>query len=323
MHSGARMAAARRPSPVRSAPADLLEYPDWAEVNVNIYDIAPEGAASTIRTLNSVAFFSLSLGLFHAGVQVSDVEHGYGWRRSGSGVYSCRPRGAPGAAFRRSIASGRTPLGRGEREAILSSLAAEWHGASYDALSRNCVHFCEELCARLLVLAPPAWVGGLAKSLAPCVADGTAERPSSPRTKGPPHSTRRAGWDRSAARLRGGGDASDGPVRRVASFPRRTCSPIARELDAQLQLERARSAALERQVEAYREGCSSPVSIAASAASCARDRVAQDGDDELPRDDKGQGATFATGCRSSSRASKPKPFGLFEFLMCSTPMTVD
>ena len=321
MHSGARISAARRPSPMHSAPADLVEPPDWAEVSVNVYDIAPEGAASTVRALNSVALFSLSLGLFHAGVQVSDVEHGYGWRRAGSGVYSCRPRGAPGAAFRRSVASGRTPLGRGEREAILRALAAEWHGASYDAFSRNCVHFCEELCARLLVKPPPAWCNLLATSLAPCLADAPAERPGpSPRAERSPRPARRAGSEGASTARRRAGDAR---VRRAASFPSRyraVSGAAARELDAQLQRERARSAALAREVEAYREGAPSPVRVAASGARGARDS----GDDEPARGDDDQaGAAFATGCRSASRASKPRPLGLFEFLMCSAPTTVD
>ncbi|KAJ8442036.1 hypothetical protein Cgig2_007874 [Carnegiea gigantea] len=45
---------------------------------------------------------------------------------------------------------------------ILRELSREWPRFTYDLLSRNCNHFCDELCERLGVLKIPGWVNRFA-----------------------------------------------------------------------------------------------------------------------------------------------------------------
>ncbi|KAH7557684.1 hypothetical protein JRO89_XS11G0201100 [Xanthoceras sorbifolium] len=47
---------------------------------------------------------------------------------------------------------------------ILRELSREWPGSSYDLLSRNCNHFCDELCERLGVPKLPGWVNRFANA---------------------------------------------------------------------------------------------------------------------------------------------------------------
>ena len=49
----------------------------------------------------------------------------------------------------------------------------EWPGVGYDMLKRNCVHFCDELCARLHVAPLPRWINRFARGGA-LVSDGAA-----------------------------------------------------------------------------------------------------------------------------------------------------
>jgi hypothetical protein len=46
---------------------------------------------------------------------------------------------------------------------VLESLKADWPGASYDLLTRNCCHFCEDMAARLGVGPVPGWLNRFAQ----------------------------------------------------------------------------------------------------------------------------------------------------------------
>ncbi|KAE8719722.1 putative receptor-like protein kinase [Hibiscus syriacus] len=47
---------------------------------------------------------------------------------------------------------------------ILQELSREWPGSSYDLLSKNCNHFCDEFCERLGVQKLPGWVNRFANA---------------------------------------------------------------------------------------------------------------------------------------------------------------
>lgn len=81
--------------------------------------------------------------------QVYDQEWSFGFCDIGTGVFSCAPKSNPMYTYRETVPLGRTMLAKYRVNQIVRELGSEWKGTSYDLLSRNCNHFCEELCIRL------------------------------------------------------------------------------------------------------------------------------------------------------------------------------
>jgi hypothetical protein len=91
-------------------------------------------------------------------------EHG----KPKTGVIKHEPKQRPSMVFRESVALGQTLLSSAEVDKQLSLLARDWCSSSYDVLSRNCVHFSEQLAKELQTTEPfPSWVNDLARSLSP------------------------------------------------------------------------------------------------------------------------------------------------------------
>ncbi|CAL5051429.1 unnamed protein product [Urochloa decumbens] len=124
-------------------------------VYLNVYDVTPA---------NGYARW-LGLGVYHSGVQVHGVEYAYGAHDgASSGIFEVVPRRCPGYAFRESVLVGATELTRAEVRAVMAELAAEFPGDAYNLVSRNCNHFCDAACRRLVARARiPRWVNRLAK----------------------------------------------------------------------------------------------------------------------------------------------------------------
>lgn len=59
-------------------------------------------------------------------------------------------------SYRETVPLGSTTLTKVRIDKIIQELSNEWVGTSYDLLSRNCNHFCEELCSRLGVQKVPS-----------------------------------------------------------------------------------------------------------------------------------------------------------------------
>ncbi|KAL7108350.1 hypothetical protein ACP275_06G107100 [Erythranthe tilingii] len=64
--------------------------------------------------------------------------------------------------YRESIKLGQTSFSIFKVNQILRELSREWPGHSYDLLSKNCNHFCDEFCERLGVPKLPGWVNRFA-----------------------------------------------------------------------------------------------------------------------------------------------------------------
>uniref|UniRef100_A0ACD6A5R5 Uncharacterized protein n=1 Tax=Avena sativa TaxID=4498 RepID=A0ACD6A5R5_AVESA len=124
-------------------------------VFLNVYDVTPA---------NGYARW-LGLGVYHSGVQVHGVEYAYGAHEgNGSGIFEVSPRRCPGYAFREAVLVGSTELTRAEVRALMADLAADFPGDAYNLVSRNCNHFCDAACRRLVARARiPRWVNRLAK----------------------------------------------------------------------------------------------------------------------------------------------------------------
>ncbi|KAL2925455.1 hypothetical protein RDABS01_001346 [Bienertia sinuspersici] len=123
-------------------------------VYLNVYDLTP---------INGYAYW-LGLGVYHSGVQVHGVEYAFGAHdHATTGVFEVEPKQCPGFTFRKSILVGRTDLGSKEIHALIEILSKEYFGNTYHLISKNCNHFCNDLCIRLTGKPIPKWVNRLAR----------------------------------------------------------------------------------------------------------------------------------------------------------------
>lgn len=139
------------------------------EVILHIYDVTNSGSDKTNNTIvqiNKIFKDGIGLGgIFHSAVQVhGDEEWSFGFCEQGSGVFSCPPSKNPMYTYRERMVLGKTNCPMFEVNQILRELSREWPGNSYDLLSRNCNHFCDELCERLGVPKLPGWVNRFANA---------------------------------------------------------------------------------------------------------------------------------------------------------------
>lgn len=92
------------------------------------------------------------------------MEYAYGAHDGpSSGIFEVVPRRCPGYTFRESVLVGTTDLTRAEVRALMAELAADFPGDAYNLVSRNCNHFCDAACRRLVRARIPRWVNRLAK----------------------------------------------------------------------------------------------------------------------------------------------------------------
>eukprot|EP00250_Pteridium_aquilinum_P005583 c15655_g1_i1 orf=38-769(-) len=137
------------------------------EVFLHVYDVTNSASAKTntaIVQLNRLLRDGIGLGgIFHSAVEIYDNEEwSFGYCETGSGVFSSPSRTNPMYSYRESISLGRTSLSRHKVTQTLLEMGVQWPGYSYDLLSRNCNHFCDEFCERLGVQRFPAWVNRFA-----------------------------------------------------------------------------------------------------------------------------------------------------------------
>ncbi|XP_044959447.1 uncharacterized protein LOC123410568 [Hordeum vulgare subsp. vulgare] len=142
------------------------------DVVAHVYDVAcsgPDGnggGGATVLHINRIFKDAIGLGgIFHTAIQVyGDEEWSFGYCENGSGVFSCPPGKNPMYTFRESIVLGKTSCSLLMVNRIARDLSREWPGASYELLSRNCNHFCNEFCDKLGVPKLPGWVNRFANA---------------------------------------------------------------------------------------------------------------------------------------------------------------
>ncbi|XP_039057223.1 deSI-like protein At4g17486 [Hibiscus syriacus] len=123
-------------------------------VYLNVYDLTP---------INGYAYW-LGLGIYHSGVQVHGVEYGFGaHERSATGIFEVEPKQCPGFTFRKSILIGRTDLGPKDVRSFMEKLARDYSGNTYHLITKNCNHFCNDVCIQLTGKTIPRWVNRLAR----------------------------------------------------------------------------------------------------------------------------------------------------------------
>lgn len=123
-------------------------------VYLNVYDLTP---------INGYAYW-FGLGVYHSGVEVHGIEYAYGAHEYPStGIFEGEPKQCEGFTFRKSILIGKTDLGPLEVRATMEELSEIYKGSSYNLITKNCNHFCDEICIKLTGNPIPSWVNRLAR----------------------------------------------------------------------------------------------------------------------------------------------------------------
>ncbi|PWA45319.1 hypothetical protein CTI12_AA515170 [Artemisia annua] len=131
-------------------------------VYLNVYDLT---------SINGYAYW-LGLGVYHSGLQVHGVEYAFGsHERTSTGICEGEPKQCDGFRFRKQILIGWTEMNKKEVRKVIEELADEYKGISYNLITKNCNHFCNDVCVRLTGNTIPRWVNRLARigSLCNCI----------------------------------------------------------------------------------------------------------------------------------------------------------
>ncbi|XP_010537890.1 PREDICTED: deSI-like protein At4g17486 isoform X2 [Tarenaya hassleriana] len=123
-------------------------------VYLNVYDLTP---------INGYAYW-LGLGVYHSGVEVHGIEYAFGAHEyPTTGIFEGEPKQCEGFTFRKSILIGKTDMEQREVRAVMEDLADSYKGNSYNLITKNCNHFCDEACIKLTGNPIPSWVNRLAR----------------------------------------------------------------------------------------------------------------------------------------------------------------
>ncbi|CAN8273286.1 unnamed protein product [Cochlearia groenlandica] len=123
-------------------------------VLLNVYDLTP---------MNVYGYW-LGIGVYHSGLEVHGVEYGYGaHEQPTSGIFEVEPKKCPGFTFRKSILVGETEMSAKEVRIFMEELAGEFQGNKYHLITKNCNHFCNQVCLKLTQKSIPSWVNRLAR----------------------------------------------------------------------------------------------------------------------------------------------------------------
>ncbi|XP_076920523.1 deSI-like protein At4g17486 [Bidens hawaiensis] len=123
-------------------------------VYLNVYDLT---------SMNGYAYW-LGLGVYHSGVQVHGVEYAFGCHeQSTTGIYEGEPKQCEGFTFRKQILIGWTEKKLTQVRRIMEDLAEDYKGISYNLITKNCNHFCKDVCIRLTGNSIPNWINRLAR----------------------------------------------------------------------------------------------------------------------------------------------------------------
>ena len=95
---------------------------------------------------------------------VHGIEYAFGAHEYPStGIFEGEPKQCEGFTFRKSILIGKTDLGPLEVRATMDQLADKYKGSSYNLITNNCNHFCDDTCMKLTGNPIPSWVNRLAR----------------------------------------------------------------------------------------------------------------------------------------------------------------
>lgn len=135
-------------------------------VFVHVYDVSQENFIKKLNrwTANKKSWVKLG-GIFHAGVEVFNLEWSYGATCTDTavGVACNEPKQHPQHRYRQTVFLGYTMLTNEDVAELLGQFIEEYPGDDYDLFRRNCCHFADEMCAKLGVGSIPGWIHRFAK----------------------------------------------------------------------------------------------------------------------------------------------------------------
>ncbi|PWZ56269.1 hypothetical protein Zm00014a_016204 [Zea mays] len=135
------------------------QSPDDTPVYLNVYDLTP---------MNGYIYWA-GLGIFHSGIEVHGVEYAFGAHDfPTSGVFEVEPHQCPGFRFRKSIFLGTTCLDPIQVRQFMELQSVNYNGDTYHLITKNCNHFCKDMCYKLTGNKIPKWVNRLARIGAIC-----------------------------------------------------------------------------------------------------------------------------------------------------------
>lgn len=112
---------------------------------------------------NILSWFAFVSSAVH-GVEYAFGAHDY----PSSGVFEVEPRQCPGFRFRKSIFLGTTCLDPIQVRQFMELQSVNYNGDTYHLITKNCNHFCKDMCYKLTGNKIPKWVNRLARIGAIC-----------------------------------------------------------------------------------------------------------------------------------------------------------
>eukprot|EP01080_Neovahlkampfia_damariscottae_P004973 gene4973-8567_t len=107
------------------------------QVYLNVYDLADSNSYT----------HSIGIGAYHSGVEIRNTEYTF----SQSGIFHHKPKQVDNAKFRESIHMGETNIKTiQELNQIIQELSKDFPSKTYNVTTKNCNHFSNEFCKRLL-----------------------------------------------------------------------------------------------------------------------------------------------------------------------------
>jgi len=95
---------------------------------------------------------------------VHGVEYAFGAHEYPStGIFEGVPKKCEGFTFRKGILIGWTESGPEDVKKVMEELAEKYRGNAYNLITKNCNHFCNDVCVRLTGNHIPSWVNRLAR----------------------------------------------------------------------------------------------------------------------------------------------------------------
>jgi deubiquitinase DESI2 len=120
------------------------------KVVLNVYDLSP---------MNDI-LYPVGFGLHHSGVEIMGTEFSFA---SGAGVFEGQPKDVPNAKFREQIEMGLYDGTMAQINSIIQELRTTNFGPDdYNLVRRNCNHFANAFCWKLLKKQIPGYVNRLA-----------------------------------------------------------------------------------------------------------------------------------------------------------------
>jgi len=147
-------------------PPPAMPKAEGLRVLLHVYDVSQESSIQKINKVLAHKHFPLKFGgVFHAGVEVNDMEWCFGFSASKThpGVACIEPKTHPQHHYRQTVDMGYTRCSPADVIEIVDQLLEEYPGDDYDLLRRNCCHFADDFTRRLGVGGIPGWVMRLAK----------------------------------------------------------------------------------------------------------------------------------------------------------------